>query len=298
MDAPIPIIPESKTPGEITPESLILSPTKEYELFIDNKKYIIEIGESQNSEKLRFKLKELSSLSNIYYQNFYSLQDLQKINKVFRYFDNIKEAISSIGEIFEAKNASLKFKNNLFLLILKINKIGKGEEFVSLQLKENSLTQKEINENLSKEVNDLNKRIKELESENKNSINELKNEIQLLKKEIKELKKENEEIKLKINENKNIIKEKDERKIIEKNEMIVEYLNEKKAISLPESFWNFEDLCIEAFNIHLKNEKLSFIFYDEFGDEIALDEYEYKSQNSLKANYWKLSLKKKKILKV
>ena len=65
--------------------------------------------------------------------------------------------------------------------MLKIPKIGKGEDLIPLELKKNSMSLKDICENLSKEVSDLKNRINELEKENQN----FKNEINLLKEENK-----------------------------------------------------------------------------------------------------------------
>ena len=118
-----------------TENNFSLSSKKEFKLFDEKTEYIIEIGKSSNSEKLGLKLKEQSSSNNFYYSLFLNIEKLQRINKSFRYFDNINEAISSIQDIFEEKNVSLKFENNNIFLILKIRKIGKGEDFISLELK-------------------------------------------------------------------------------------------------------------------------------------------------------------------
>ena len=118
-----------------TENDFSLSSKKEFKLFDEKTEYIIEIGKESSSEKLGLKLKEQSSSNNFYYSLFLNLEELQKINKSFRYFDTINEAISSIQDIFEEKNVSLKIENNNIFLILKIRKIGKGEDFISLELK-------------------------------------------------------------------------------------------------------------------------------------------------------------------
>ena len=181
----------------ITPENnFSLSSKKEFKLIQEKTEYIIEVGKSSSSEKLGLKLKEQSSSNNFYYSLFLNLEELQKINKSFRYFDNINEAISSIQDIFEEKNVSLKFENNNIFLILKIRKIGKGEDLISLELKKNALTLQELCENLTQEVNNLKTKVNELEKENCM----YKKEIDLIKQEIMLLKEENKKRDLKINE--------------------------------------------------------------------------------------------------
>jgi len=166
-------------PSQITPdENLLIKNEKEFKLTLNNKEYLIYIGISSSLEKLEIKIKELSSEPLNLYENIFSLMELKKVNKYFRIFDNIDELISFIEEIFEQKNADLKFENNNILLILK-NIIGKKEELISLEIKKKLLSVKETCEYLSKENIILKNKI--------NEIDELKNEIQLLKEENKKI---------------------------------------------------------------------------------------------------------------
>ncbi len=86
---------------------------------------------------------------------------MQNINKYFRLFNNIKEAISNIEDIFEEKKVTIKYEKN-FYLIFAI-KIGKKEETFSLEIKKYNLPLEEICDNLYKEINDLKLKIKENE---------------------------------------------------------------------------------------------------------------------------------------
>lgn len=226
MEAPIPVFINSN-------EKLTLIKSKDFKLINDQKEYIISIGKSSVLKKLGFQLKELSLEKNFYYYNYYTLEELQDISKCFRVFDNIEEVIPIIIIIFEENNYNLKFENNNAILNLKLNKIGKGEELISLQLQKDKLSLEEICENLSKEVQILKNKVSEQENEIKilkenNEYNELKDEIKLIKEEnekkdliINELInwKKNQE---KQNQNKlNIIKETNEidSKIIKKREI-------------------------------------------------------------------------------
>ena len=53
------------------------------------------------NERIGFKIKEISSDQRIIYDKFFSLEELQKISKSFRVFDNIDEALTSIEDIFK-----------------------------------------------------------------------------------------------------------------------------------------------------------------------------------------------------
>ena len=164
MEAPKPI-------SLITPENnLSFSSKKDFKLSHEKTEYIIEVGKTSTQEKLGLKLKESSS--NVYYSTYFNLEELQNVSKYFRCFDNINEAITSIQDIFEEKKGSLKIENNNVFLMIKIPKIGKGEDLIQLQLNKCSLSLHEICDNLSKEIINLKNKINVLETK----INELKNE--------------------------------------------------------------------------------------------------------------------------
>ena len=238
MEAPKPI-------SLITPENDIsFIDKKEYKLSIEKAEYIVEIGKLSLSEKLGIKLKENSSQINVYYSNSFNLEELQNVHRSFRYFDNINEAVSNIQEIFEEKKVDLKNENenDTICLILKIHKIGKGEDLISIELKKNNSSLQEINENLSKEVPNLNNKIEILEKKYKKDIDILKNEIFLLKEEnkkrdlmIKEIK-EMYNWKNKIEEKKknvisidsNIITKKEELELIMKRLKNINYFKNKE----------------------------------------------------------------------
>ena len=178
MEAPKPI-------SLITPakqeNNIKLLDKKEFKLSNEKVEYIVEIGKISSTENLGIKLKENISSIKVYYSNIFNLEELRNIHKSFRAFDNINEAVSNIQEIFEEKKVNIKIENGNIFLILKIHKIGKGEDLISIELNKKSLSLEELNENLSKEVSELKNKIELLEKENK----EHKNKIELLEKEHK-----------------------------------------------------------------------------------------------------------------
>ena len=146
-------------------------------------------------------------MANIYYENFFSLEELQKINIAFFSFQNINNIISKAKNIFEEKKINMKFEKNNMLLMININKDNKSGDLISLELIQKKYTLEEICINLCKEVSCLKKIMSEKDKENKNNINELKNEIQILKKEINHLKNGRNFIQTDITETLNIQKE-------------------------------------------------------------------------------------------
>ena len=165
-----PIIIE-KTKGD---SNLTLNQIKEYKLVNNGKEYLIQLGKSSTNEKIGFKIEEISSEQKIIYGKYISLEELQKISKSFRVFDNIDEALTIIEDIFQENNASIKCENDNIYINLQINKVGKGKEVVEIKLEKRTFSFNEILEN---DVKNL-----------KNEIEEIKKSNKFLKKEIKYLK--------------------------------------------------------------------------------------------------------------
>ena len=203
--------------------NLILNQIKEYKLINNDKEYLIQLGKTSIHENIGFKIKEISSDQKIIYDKYLSLEELQKISKSFRVFDNIDEALTIIEDIFQENNASIKSENDNLYINLQINKVGKGKEIVEIKLEKRAFSFKEMNEKLENDIKNLKieiediknnnkslkEKIKNLEDDNsneKNEINYLKKEIELLKKELEILTTNGKQIKNKISEidNKNL----------------------------------------------------------------------------------------------
>lgn len=209
-----------------------LKKIEEFKLINEQKEYTISILRNISIlEKLYFQIKQSPSLNQkIFHENCYTLEDLKNINKYFRIFDNLNEVFPIIKEIFEDKNASLNIEENKMFLILKINKIGKGEELISLEMKENSLPLEDICENLWDEIKILKNKVIEQENEIKLLKEKKCEEYNNLHKEIILLKNENEKRDKIINELINWKKSKKEKKKTEKkviNKNIENKINNK-----------------------------------------------------------------------
>ena len=144
MQATKPILIE-KPKGE---SNLALNQAKEYKLISSEKEYLIQLGKTSSNERIGFKIKEVSSEAKIFYGKYLSLEELQKISKSFRVFDNIDEALTSIEDLFQESNASIKSENENLYINLQINKVGKGKEIVEIKLDKRAISLKEMNEKL------------------------------------------------------------------------------------------------------------------------------------------------------
>ncbi len=215
MDAP--------KPNPITESKEEISLKKEYKYTLNEKDYLIQIGKI-NSDKLLIKIRELSSISNVFYENNFTLEKLQKLSKIFRYYDNIDETIENLYDIFEEKNYSIKIENNKLFLIIKLNKGIKGDENINIELFSKNFSLQNIVNNLCDEINSLKNKINNLQEKNK----EFENEINFLSKK----KKKKDEIIEKIDKWKNDIEKKEKEKKNRKNKIDSKIITKKEEIEL------------------------------------------------------------------
>jgi hypothetical protein len=111
--------------------------SKKYKYILNGKEYLIELGKLMNKDKLGFLIKLISPFSDIYYEADIDIYELKKNHLIFRCYDNLKDIILELFEIFEEKKFSLNFKNQNLNLIIEINKGLKGKDNISFQLEKN-----------------------------------------------------------------------------------------------------------------------------------------------------------------
>ena len=76
----------------------------EYKLNIENINYLMKIGKIiKEIEELIIFIKNENNIDQYYYHNTFSLENLQKINKLFRQFETIDESIDALKEIISEK---------------------------------------------------------------------------------------------------------------------------------------------------------------------------------------------------
>jgi len=174
------------------------------EIKINEKIYKIII--SQNSKNLLIKSIPLNSLIPIEYEKEFTKNDLDKISKFFKMFDDINDLIPEITYRIEENKFKININENNFQIDFYLGIKNINDFTLILQKKKNLITVDYLYDLINNVINEIN----ELKIDNKN----IKNENQELKKEINELKIDNKNIK---NENQELKKEINELKIDNKN---------------------------------------------------------------------------------
>ena len=204
---------------------------KEYTINLKELQFKIQIGKIKKELKnlINFKVEELNSNSNTFYQSSFSLDDLKNISKLFRVYDSIEEAYNEFIEILNDKKIFLELNLNDIIIHLNISNLSSKLEDISLIIKNQSKSIDKSYDSLINEINELKKKSFEKDIQQKqwkenieNQIKELKKENLELKKEIEELKqwKQNTENELKQYQQKIQIEQKIDSKIINSNEEI------------------------------------------------------------------------------
>ena len=215
---------------------------KEYTINLKELQFKIQIGKIKKELKnlINFKVEELNSNSNTFYQSSFSLDDLKNISKLFRVYDSIEEAYNELIEILNDKKIFLELNLNDIIIHLNISNLSSKLEDISLIIKDQSKSIDKSYDSLINEINELKKKSFEKDIQQKqwkenieNQIKELKKENLELKKEIEELKqwKQNTENELKQNQQKIQIEKKIDSKIINSNDEINLLSNRLKKIT-------------------------------------------------------------------
>ena len=131
----------------------------EKKLLLENVNYLIKFGKLKDKEEeLIIFVKEENVISSGYYQESFTLGNLQKLSRCFRMFDTIEETIDALKDVIEANKVSIKKDLDILNFIVKFNKAGKGEEEVNLKLPKNSLSIGKIIEGLIDQINEMKKK--------------------------------------------------------------------------------------------------------------------------------------------
>ena len=135
-------------------------------LLSENINYLIKFGKLKDmEEELIIFVKEENIISSGYYQESFTLDNLQKLSRWFRMFDTIEETIDALKDVIEENKITIKKDLDILNFIVKFNKAGKGEEEVNLKLSKNSLSIGKIVEGLIDQINEMKKKIEKNEEE-------------------------------------------------------------------------------------------------------------------------------------
>ena len=73
-------------------------------------------------------------------------------------FDTIEETIDALKDVIEENKITIKKDLDILNFMVKLNKVGKGEEEVNLKLSKNSLSIGKIVEGLIDQINEMKKK--------------------------------------------------------------------------------------------------------------------------------------------
>ena len=129
--------------------------------------YIIKIGKiSSDIEELTIFVKNDNKIEREYYQRNFSLEKLQKTNKILRQFDTIDEILDALKDIISEKRITLTKENDTLLITFEIQKIGKGQEKFNLILGKNNLEVGKMIDILISNINNLKLEVNKLTEKN------------------------------------------------------------------------------------------------------------------------------------
>ena len=193
------------SPPNALENKINFSSTETFNIQINEQKFKLKI--SLNEKIMFFEIDEENVFQRKEFNLYQSLEELMKIDKFFRQFDNLNEVFNSIKILILNKNLTIIKEDKL--MKIKINNLTLNKEFfINIPLKEKDLkseidslipyvislndkinnlekTIKEIKvveEKNQEEINLIKKKIKVVEEKNQEEINLIKNEFNLFKK--------------------------------------------------------------------------------------------------------------------
>lgn len=139
---------------------------KEYKFNSDNINYILKIGKvvNENEEMIIF-VEDKNKINSCYYQNSFSLKNLQIMYKIFRQFDTIDEAINVLKDIISDKQITILKEEDNLSIIFKFQNLRKQIEEINFILRKNNKETGKIIDNLISNINNINQELQQLKKE-------------------------------------------------------------------------------------------------------------------------------------
>ena len=160
------------SPPNALENKIKFSSTETFNIQINEQKYKLKI--SYNEKIMFFEIDEENVFQRKEFNLYQSLEELIKIDKYFRQFDNLNEVFNSIKILILNKNLTIIKEDKL--MKIKINNPTLNKEFfINIPLKEKDL-KSEIDSlvpyviSLNVKINNLEKTIKEIKIEFENKI--------------------------------------------------------------------------------------------------------------------------------
>ena len=160
------------SPPNALENKINFSSTETFNIQINEQKFKLKI--SYNETIMFFEIEEENDFQRKEFNLYQSLEELIKIDKYFRQFDNLNEVFNSIKILILNKNLTIIKEDKL--MKIKINNPTLNKEFfINIPLKEKDL-KSEIDSlipyviSLNDKINNLEKTIKEIKIEFENKI--------------------------------------------------------------------------------------------------------------------------------
>ena len=174
---------------------------KSSDIYIDNKKYIFELGKSENKKNIIFKVYEKKNHIISNYIAHINFNQFKNINQLFDFYGNIDEIYKLLAKLIDTRKYSISLSDNEYKITFDFTMPGEKIIKVEFYLKEekvsNTMVMSDIYnilDNLEEENNTIKEEIKKLKNEDKQLKDDLEGknkEISALKNELNEVKKEN-----------------------------------------------------------------------------------------------------------
>ena len=156
-----------------------LEDEKEFQLTKDKDIFEVKIGKEIEKKNIIIKASKISKIVDVFYENKFSFDELIKLDKTFRAYDELEEIFIVLITFFNDKKIIInEVKNDEMTLDLKLMLMTGKEKIVNIKLFKKEMKKESIIKELCKKINIL-------EEENKNLKEELN--------ELKKWKNENEE---------------------------------------------------------------------------------------------------------
>ena len=152
---------------------------KEFKLSSEKDTFQIKIGKNLSKNKIIFHALKLNELVENFYENGFTFDELVKLDKTFRAYDELEEIFLIFLNIFEEQKTIIKeIKDEFITLGLKISSIIGKEKIIEIKLFRKEMNQDSLVKELCKKINQLeheNKILKEEMKSFRDELNELKN---------------------------------------------------------------------------------------------------------------------------
>ena len=160
---------EAITPKEI--KESVMKDSKDYKINSEKDLFQVKIGKNESNNKIIFRVLKLNEIIENFYEQGFSFDELVKLDKTFRAYDEFEEIFQIILKFFEEKKVLIKeAKDDFIILGLKLTSITGKEKIVDIKLCKKEMEQDSL-------IKELCKKINHLEQENKifrNELDELK----------------------------------------------------------------------------------------------------------------------------